>query len=495
MRSLGLGEGHAVTLQQNKLVIIHTNDLHSHFENMPAVAATIDSLRRKYASDHVLVIDLGDHMERAAAITEGSDGLANVEVINATGYDLATLGNRELLTFSIDRLSQLMEKHATYSIICSNLQLLSTAAPPSWIKPYVIKEIDQVRIGIIGLTHYLPTFYAPLGWHILDPIQACQQWVDKIRADVDILIVMSHLGRSTDQRLVENATGIDLIIGSHSHHLLQQPLVHHGSCIVQAGCYGKHVGVVEINYLSNSGITGIDGACVSVDSTKRDRRTANVIEKYTNEAQGKLGSQIIHINESMDMSWHEESALGNLLAAGIRNCTNAEVGIINTGQFVDGLPAGKITREHLLRACPSPARPCRVRVLGQHILAALEEALLPEVVGRPIGGFGYSGKIVGTLCLDGMHVEFDSSHPPYQRIVKVWIQDRQLEHDREYTVGTIDAFVFGLVYKSLGAGSVPQFPYPGPVRHVLEEALRDQDDIQDSYRWRWQDLRSSDLPQ
>lgn len=479
-----------------KLVIIHTNDIHGHFENMPYVAGAIASLRRTYADDHVLYMDLGDHVERMTLETDSSDGLANVEVLNAAGCDLAALGNRELLTISHERWGQLADQYANFRVVLSNLALTDTGEAPTWMKQYVILNrkmgSGNCRIAVIGLTHYLPKFYEPLGWKIAEPLATAEYWVERLRPEVDVLLVMSHLGSHMDQKLAEQTPGIDLIVGAHSHGLLVPPLHMNGTYILQAGCYGQHVGVAVIHYDPiEKTISAVDGGCVAAREYPQDESTRRLIGKFRDEGQRKWGEVVALLPEPLSMIWNKETALGNILAAGVRRCTGAEIGIINAGQFVDGLAAGAVTREHLLNACPSPARPCRVVLKGRRIMAALEDALNPAMVDRSIGGFGFTGKRIGTLCLDGAEVEYDYDRPVNRRIISVCIQGSPLEAERDYVVGTVDAFTCDKGYTSLGHSDDIRYPFPGFMRDVLAIALADKDVVRNSVKPRWRPTNGS----
>src|SRR5690349_15556270 len=83
-----------------RLTILHTNDIHSHFEMMSPIAAQIALLKAAAGEEPVLLVDIGDHMDRAALATEGTMGQANIDILNLTGYDAVTIGNNEGLTFA-----------------------------------------------------------------------------------------------------------------------------------------------------------------------------------------------------------------------------------------------------------------------------------------------------------------------------------------------------------------------------------------------------------
>ncbi|MCZ4148913.1 multifunctional 2',3'-cyclic-nucleotide 2'-phosphodiesterase/5'-nucleotidase/3'-nucleotidase, partial [Escherichia coli] len=91
-------------MENERLTILHTNDIHSHFDSMSSIAAMIERERREAGA--FLVLDIGDHMDRMAVETEGTLGSANVDVINLTGYDAITIGNNEGLTFTPEQLAK-----------------------------------------------------------------------------------------------------------------------------------------------------------------------------------------------------------------------------------------------------------------------------------------------------------------------------------------------------------------------------------------------------
>src|SRR4051794_14229944 len=70
-----------------RLRILHSNDIHSHFEQMPKIAAAFQELRTAVGKEHTLTLDIGDHLDRVRAETEGSAGEANLDIMAATGYE------------------------------------------------------------------------------------------------------------------------------------------------------------------------------------------------------------------------------------------------------------------------------------------------------------------------------------------------------------------------------------------------------------------------
>lgn len=106
-----------------KLTILHTNDLHSHFENWPRIRKFITDRRaelEKQPNSSVITVDLGDAVDRVHPLTEVTNGKANVELLNQVHYDAVTIGNNEGLTNSHEQLDELYDD-ANFDVILGNI--------------------------------------------------------------------------------------------------------------------------------------------------------------------------------------------------------------------------------------------------------------------------------------------------------------------------------------------------------------------------------------
>jgi len=453
---------------------------------MPKIATAIDEYRSQYAAEDLLLIDCGDHLDRMSMETEGTAGIANVEVMNATGYEIFVPGNNEGLTFPKHVFEVALRDHAEFDVLACNMFELDGGRVPTWMSPWRIMDKGGLKIGIIGLTASYNNFYNPLGWDIQDPFEFAKITVELLRPQVHILILVSHLGLSYDQRIAEEIPGIDCILGGHTHHLLEQAIMVGQTLIGAAGKLGNHLGVIELEYdLQLSRRSRIHGFTKEVASLPSSTQISSVIEHYRALSVAVLSKQAAHLNEPLDNTWQQESELGNLLADGIRLWTDSEVGLVNAGQLLNGLSAGGVTDYQLLLMCPSPINPCSLLLTGAQIVQALEESLLPEFVEKEIRGFGFRGKVLGTLCLSGMDVQYDPSLPTYHKINKVIINGENIDLDRLYRVGTIDMFTFGAGYTSLGSGLETNYYLPEFIRDVLKQQLNDLEAIKSCRYTRW----------
>lgn len=425
-------------------------------------------------------------MDRVRPETEGSNGIANIKIMNATGYEFVVLGNNEGLTFSHDDLAKQYSEHAEFKIIGSNIVDAVNGDIPNWMTPYALIQKGKLRIGLIGVTINFTSFYELLGWDVQDPLLSTQACVAQLRDQVDLIIVLSHLGLNNDKLMAETIEGIDCIFGGHTHHLLEEPLRIGNTYICAAGKFGRHVGQLELEYhFEQKRITHAQGRVVAVDAFPNDRVIEHIVTTYKEESERKLNKVIAKLEKPIHIAWHRESPLGNLLAAGIKKWTHAEIGLVNSGQLLHSIEAGEMTRATLLELCPSPINPCSMRLKGKHLWLALEESLLKEFYELPIRGFGFRGKVLGSLCVDGLTITYDPAAKSYHKIKSIKVGHKPLELEQEYIVGTIDMFTFGIGYTSFTKGKDVRFFLPEFIRDVLYAELLDEKALPQAEQTRW----------
>ena len=410
--------------------------------------------------------------------------------MNATGYEAMVLGNNEGLTFTPDWLRAVVLEHAQFPIIGSNITEIATQETPDWMLPTLTLEKSGLRIGLIGVTAAYQDYYELLGWHVTDPMKAVSAHVSLLRPKVDIIIVMSHLGLRTDQRMAEELEGIDVILGGHTHHLLEEPVLLSGTYICAAGKFGQYAGHIELAYdPAQRRIVELNGRVVPMtDASEEDSSVTTLLEHYRTASAASLAVEVAQLRQPLRLDWYGESPLGNLLAAGIRRWTSAEIGLVNSGQLLQGLKEGGLTRGRLLEICPGPINPCRMLLSGADIRQALEESLLDEFMEKPIRGYGFRGEVLGVLCVDGITVKVDATRPPYERILAIKVGEEPLDPERSYLVGTIDMFTFGSGYLSLSRGKQIVYMLPEFIRDVLADQLQDEAAIANSHKLRFTDV-------
>jgi 2',3'-cyclic-nucleotide 2'-phosphodiesterase (5'-nucleotidase family) len=456
-----------------RLILLHTNDLHSCFENMPKLAAAIRRYRAAEPPDAILVVDCGDHMDRMRSETEGTEGAANVAVLNAIGCEAFLPGNNEGLTFTRPQLDRMFSS-ARYAVLGTNLAS-RTGTPPAWLKRTLVLEKAGRKVGLVGVTAPYNDFYGPLGWHAEDPFASVEQAVRELRGETDLVIVLSHVGLRFDRELAARVPDVDCIVGGHTHHLLERAERAGNALIGGAGKLGTHLGVMEFFFAEGKRRpVSMRGYAVSVENEPDDEEVAALIERARAASRRALDRPAAVLTEPIGHNPLAESELGNLLADGLRRWTGAEIGLVNGGQLLGGLSAGIRSEFDLLSICPSPVNPCSLLVTGRDILEALEQSLDDTHARMEIRGYGFRGKVLGTLCASGMTVWYDAAGGARRRVVDVRVGRQPLEPERLYRVGTVDMFTFGAGYPTLGKGADTTYYLPEFLRDVLRRQLSDR---------------------
>jgi len=477
-----------------RIHIIHTNDLHSHFENMPKIATYVQQVKKiaKKNNEVVIVVDLGDHMDRMRFETEGTYGKVNVKILNKTGVQFTTIGNNEGLTFTKDLLEKAYQKRQ-FKILVSNLKDLHTGQIPEWALPYTIEEIGGIKIGFIGATAPYETFYRLQEWKVEEPLPIIKNIISKIQNQVDIIILLSHLGIKADEKIANEIHNIDLILGGHTHRFFEHGVRNQKdtTLICQVGISGNAIGhvIITLPRGNHSKNMTIEEKTIPVASLMDDQIILDVIDKNRKRAMKELNHTITVLEQPLPIRLEAESPLGNLLADGVRRWANAEIGIVNTGQILEGLSEGPVKKKRLHEICPSPINICKIKLTGKQMKELLEESLLPEKIHYPLKGYGFRGKELGTLAVSGILVMYSSTADSSQKIKHILINEEEVEDENYYTIGTLDMFTFGAGYSlmkdSIQDESEIQYYLPEFLRDILAEQLKNQEWINQAFTNRW----------
>jgi 2',3'-cyclic-nucleotide 2'-phosphodiesterase (5'-nucleotidase family) len=472
----------------SQVTLLHTNDIHSDLEAAARIARYVKQIRNHVPRSQLLVLDCGDFLDRSRMETEGTLGGVNRRLLQEIGYDALTIGNNEGLTLSHAQLNEYGERLGI-PVVCANFRPLKPDDRAGWLVPSLQVHKAGLNIGLIGLTAPFNDYYELLGWHASDPFEAAAAETARLRSQgADIIIVMSHLGLRQDERLAASVDGIDLILGAHTHHLLEKPMRIGRTAMSAAGKFGRHIGHLTLSAQrrdpSDRQTVSIQGGCLPTEQWEPDDAALAIIAEEYREAKRRMSRVVTVLDEPLGWSAEEESPLSVLLASVVRRRSGAEIGLVNAGQFLDGLPAGEITLETIHALCPSPINCCRMLLTGKEIMRAMEESLLPDFYGFSFQGFGFRGKVMGTLCFDGLEAEVDLNRQPYHRIVSITVNGEPMDPDREYLVGTLDMFTFGVGHTGLKEGRDIRYLLPELIRELLCDALSDRQMIEQAYRRR-----------
>ena len=207
--------------------------------------ATVIKQEREKTEGIILVLDAGSSL-LGNQVSLVSEGRVLVEAMNAMGYDALALGDREF-ALGLDVLRE-REAEADFPFLSANLVNADDEA--LLFQPYIILERQGKSVGIIGLSEPEVAKNARVSKLVsaLDPVETARQYVGELRGQVDVLIVLSHLGVEEDKALAKEVTGIDVIVGGKSRTLMREPARVGNTLIVQQGYDGEWMGRLRATF-------------------------------------------------------------------------------------------------------------------------------------------------------------------------------------------------------------------------------------------------------
>ena len=383
------------------VTIIHTNDLHSHLlgfspniDYRPDViggdgtkggwarVASVIQQEKEKRTNAVLVLDAGDFLMGSLFHMMAREEAFELRLMKDMGYDALTLGNHEF-DLKPTGLARILHAAATKggmpAIVFSNAifskesdrdDSLEEVFKRGLVKPYIILEREGVKIGIFGLMGKDAAEKAPFASPVKfrDPVETAKEMVKILRGEekVDMVICLSHSGvrkktsRSEDETLAKEVQGIDVIVGGHSHDRMEKPIVVNSTLILQAGEYGRDVGVLDLLWekgkvqQKNYRLIPVDaGILGNTPLQKRIESYAAIIDREVLQPLN-LSSRKIIGQTAFDLRIvEEESNLGNLISDSIRwyvnkqdydpqdPATKVAVAIESNGLIRDALLRGK----------------------------------------------------------------------------------------------------------------------------------------------------------
>ncbi len=407
--------GHAAMAGEQRLTIVHTNDLHSHllgfspngdytpqttgddgtvggWSRIASVIAGVKAAR----SNPVLVLDAGDFTMGTLFQTVAREEALELMVMKEMGVDVTTLGNHEF-DFKPEGLARIIgsaaRKSAMPEIVASNVifdrddardDLLEAQFRAGRVKPYTVLERGGLKIGIFGLLGKDADESAPFAKPVTfgDTAEYARTMVGKLRdgENADIVICLCHdgltgdPGKSEDRQLARDAPGIDVIISGHTEFLLPEPIVESGTIIVHANVYGQRVGILDLVVKSTgTELESYDYMAID-DRIAGDERTDALIGSAVDTVNRlalkphdlEFGQVIAETGFDLVQREHE-STIGNLVTDSIRwaadrieydvadPASRAAVAVHSNGVIRDDIIAGKtgmIAVSDLFRVVP-----------------------------------------------------------------------------------------------------------------------------------------------
>lgn len=473
-----LAEENAPLFQQDVMVLF-TSDVHCGIESNFGYAG-LAMVRDAYknAGYHVLLVDNGDSIQGEPVGTM-TTGEANIKLMNAVGYDIATMGNHEF-DYGMERFFEL-SKMANFPYVSCNFN----KGGELQFAPYVVKEFDGVKIAFVGittpktLTSSTPKYFQDENGNFIYGFfedetgeglyNAVQKAVDDARAEgATFVVALAHLGNEDECRpftyadVIANTTGINALLDGHSHDTYHVEMRNKArETVLRQGCGTKMEG---IGYLK---IAAKDGAMeagvmmwnnddfnatqlyqLDTDVTKAVAEATETLNVKLAEVVAKTDVELT-INDPVAKTEegkpvriirNAETNLGDLCADAYRYVSGADIAFVNGGGIRVSIKEGDITLNDILKVHPFGNALCVCEATGQQILDALE-----------FGAKDVPGEFGGFLQVSGLTYEIHTYLPSTvkmdekrmfvgvegeYRVKNVMVGDEPLDLEKIYTLAS-----------------------------------------------------------
>ena len=386
------------------VTVLYTNDIHTYITKdltYSKVAAYKDSL------ENVLLVDAGDHIQ-GTAYGSMDKGATIAQLMNAAGYDLATLGNHEF-DYGMDGCMAAIEAADFPYVSCNFYHEANGVAGENVLDSYKVFEVGGVKIAFIGITtpesftKSTPSYFQDENGNYIYGIAGgadgealyttVQNAIDAASAEADYVIALGHLGVDessqpwTSREVIANTTGLDAFIDGHSHTTIPMEEVtdEGGNTVIltQTGSYLDAVGQMTI--AADGTITTQLLTAENLAEVTPDAEVKAIEDAWVAELDEQLGQVIGYSQVTLDnydaegnrLVRKQETNTGDFAADALYYLfdemdLDVDVAVMNGGGVRNEAVTGEISYQTCKAIHTFGNVACLQTVTGQQLLDALE---------------------------------------------------------------------------------------------------------------------------
>ena len=387
-------------MDKRKLVLLHSNDMHGDFlaENKNGtdeggVALLSGYIKKVREEEENTIYAIAGDMFRGSVIDSEYKGFSTIELMNFLAPDIVTLGNHEV-DYGLAHLL-FLERCAKFPIVNANMYVKTNHT--RLFNPYKILNVNGLNIMFIGIITeevLASTKSEEIIGSFVDVWDAARQTgviIDNYKTTrIDLTVLLTHIGFEKDKELaalLDPEWGADLIIGGHSHTLLDEPCIVNGIPIVQVGIGTDQIGRFDIMIDADEHeMLGYQWKCLPINSDlcEPDEILQEVLDSYKEETDKKYGRIVTNFKRKLTHpSRYQETELGNLFADLLQVDSSFDVMLYASGS-IRLKELGPIVQYQALKEClPFNAPVYMLEVTGKqfrHMMKFMlrDEALAPD---------------------------------------------------------------------------------------------------------------------
>ncbi len=420
--------------------------------------------RLKADRPHALVLDGGDTWQGSATSlwTKGQD---MIDASLLLGVDMMTAHWE--FTYGMDRVQEAVEglKGKT-NFLAQNVETSDFGDPV--FEPYAIRQINGVQVAVIGQAFpYTPIAnprYMVSDWTFGIQDQKLQETVDEVRGKgVAAVIVLSHNGMDVDLKLASKVTGIDAILGGHTHDGVPEPVIVSNAkgktLVTNAGSNGKYLGVLDLD-VDKGGVKGYQYKLLPVFSNflDPDPQMEKLIQSVRAPYLDKLGEKLAVTNELLYRRGNFNGSFDQLIVDALLQEKGAQIAFSPGFRWgTTLLPGQAITMEDVMNqtAITYPGTTLN-EMSGETIKTVLE-----DVADNLFNTDPYYQQGGDMVRVGGLNYTIDPNQTMGNRISNMTLNDKPLEA--------------GKIYKVAGWASVQESSEQGePIWELVSRYLKDK---------------------
>ncbi len=290
------------------------------------ISGLVKALRRGIWSKNTLFVDAGDTFD-GSPVAQMTRGQAVIPILNAMGYDAWTPGNRDFAWPAADFYS--VTSKLDFPIVCSNLIDTTTNQDP--FPSYLIKQIGGLKVAFMGITSLagggqgFTTLGGSTPGTVLETSLSTLAATIRATENPDVVVMLSHMGYYIDQKLASRTTGIDVIVGAHTHHNVYTPPVISNAdgsrqvIVVQAGSHGKFLGRLQL-WVKNqhvihygADLVRVTAASLAANHAKPDKEVEELAEQAYAPFKAYLDQVVGQTSTVMERRGDTQSTMTNFI--------------------------------------------------------------------------------------------------------------------------------------------------------------------------------------
>lgn len=432
-----------------ELVVLHTNDTHSHVAGIDKygnaafdvqksagglgrIASAVKAMKAE--KDNVLFLDAGDQFQGTLFFSVNKSPML-AEINDHMPWDAMTLGNHEFDDGCL-ALASFLERSKVPAVAANLAPEKGCPLLKASYVPHIVTEVRGEKVGIIGLCNEAGASLSSACEHtrFIPAEEALKREVAELEAQgVKHIIAVTHIGLPADRELARSVDGVDVIVGGHTHSYIGEgegsegpyPIVERSPggqpvLVVTAKRAAQYLGELNVSFDEKGVPASWNGAPLELkNDAPVDAEVSAVIDRYAKSLdefrRTVLGENLADMADGIDLC-REVECLGGLLTADALLEASRPLGAVmamtNGGGIRASLPKGTVTRGDILTIHPFGNVFVLRELSGEQVLAALEHGVSDEGAKGP-----------RLLQPAGLRYSIDSTRPAGSRIVKAEVVD------------------------------------------------------------------------